>query len=258
MTDITKLRGVFAVFSCIGFRLAFIGKRGAPTERYPMGEPIDELYTTGAYHGAPEAWDDFGRAPNTVFGDIERRGEQWHVDVITHAYRGGRYDCLFASVYFSLDAAYRALTWLSTDNWKVLKEAPRAPNGSSKLSDIQATELALYAEEFEPEQQPDDEEAVFVIHGRNIDGAGYYSGHGWANYLGEARSYFTKAEADEVKRRLIKENEHRDFESVVGQIEVIGSTVTRIETSYSNAMKAAEEYEAAHPEEFTDLSEGGR
>jgi hypothetical protein len=136
-----ELAPVFSVFSCIGFRRAFIGRRGEKTERWPMGTPIHELYETGAYRGATEAWDAFRREPREVFADIERRGSDWHLDVITNA----GHDAWYSARYPSLETAYRALQWLSRDDWQALRSKSPERNTARRLTDAESAELAAYA-----------------------------------------------------------------------------------------------------------------
>lgn len=126
---IERMVPVFELFSCVGFELDY-GRT--------------KLRTTGAFHGATEAWDYARRDPHQVYADIERRGDIWHVDVITNAYGSGRYDCWFASVYPSLVQAYRALQWLSRYDWKVLRAAPARPNSGRSLTEQQNADMHSY------------------------------------------------------------------------------------------------------------------
>lgn len=127
--DFDTLRGVYAVFSCIGFELSY---------------DKEKLYTTGAYHGATEAWDAFRKNPSQVFADIERRGNDWHLDIITNAYGSGRYSCWYANRFQSMEQAYRAMLWLASEDWKVLRTKPAESNTGRRLTDNETKELELF------------------------------------------------------------------------------------------------------------------
>jgi hypothetical protein len=130
MLSLDKLNGVFASFSCVVFELNY-----AKTD----------LISCVAVHGASEGWDYMRKNPGQVYVDIERRGDDWHVDVITRAYGAGRYDCWFSSRFASLEQARLAAMWLAMEDWKVLRDKTPERNTARRLTEGEQAQLESFA-----------------------------------------------------------------------------------------------------------------